>query len=98
MDKQGPVYGVDLIVESLEIGSGMRQAMASRDDLVKVKRVSERTAAAYEVLCEYHRQYVAEIERYAAFLRSESGLTFGEWISDRGQWFASYDNYRGAVP
>ncbi len=51
----GPIYGVTL-PETLPIGRGsMKQAMPSRRDLEETREVSERTAAAYEVLVSHWR-------------------------------------------
>ncbi len=44
----GPIYSVPLI-DSLPIGGGMKQAMPSRQDLVKVQEVNTRVVAGYEV-------------------------------------------------
>lgn len=63
-DNTGPIYGVKLL-EALPLGkSGMNQAMASREDLKRVKQVSERTAAAYEVLTEHYREVHRENLRF----------------------------------
>lgn len=49
MNGLGPIYGVPLIDE-LPLSGGMFQAMPSRDDLIQVKKISQRTVAGYEVL------------------------------------------------
>ena len=55
MNEMGPIYGVELI-DTLPLGNGMLQAMPSRDDLLQVKRISERTVAGYEVLLDAYRK------------------------------------------
>ncbi len=79
-NNNGPIYGIELI-DNLPLGSGgMLQAMPSRDDLIKVRRVSERTAAGYEVLLKHYRQSVRnneELDRLrelAAYLDGGSGV------------------------
>lgn len=47
-EETGPIYGVSLI-DTLPLGGGMRQQMATREDLVYVRQYSERVVAAYEV-------------------------------------------------
>ena len=49
----GPIYGVELL-DSLPLDGGMRQALPGADDLVRVRNVSERTVAGYEVLLEHY--------------------------------------------
>jgi len=72
----GPVYGIRLI-RSLPIGtSGMTQAMPGRDDLAKVRDVSERTAAGYEVLLSHYRQQQDEVKRLTALIRN---VIAGRW-------------------
>lgn len=54
MKEVGPIYGVELPLDSKPIGGGMTQAMPSRRDLENVARANihgaMRVAAAYEVL------------------------------------------------
>lgn len=58
----GPIYGVELLRE-LPLGkSNMRQAMPTLADLVKVKRISERTVAGFEVLTHAFRESKEKIE------------------------------------
>ena len=63
----GPVYGVRLI-DDLPVGSGsMRQSCPSRGDLESVREVSERTAAAYEVLLDQywrHREMLQSVHEW----------------------------------
>ena len=55
MNETGPIYGVELI-KSLPLGGGsMKQAMPSRADLEQVRKISERTAAGYEVLLDHYQ-------------------------------------------
>ena len=56
----GPIYGVALI-EIMPFG-GMKQAMPSRADLKEAAKVSERTAAGYEVLLSRYREQGALLE------------------------------------
>ena len=71
----GPLYGVPLL-DTLPIGGGMSQQMASADDLLKVRRVSERTVAAYEVLTEKYRQECNKVEECKNLIRQVIG---GHW-------------------
>lgn len=72
----GPLYGVRLI-RSLSIGTGgMSQAMPGRDDLEKVRDISERTAAGYEILLSHYRQQHDEVERLTALIRN---VIAGKW-------------------
>jgi len=59
----GPVYGVSLIASLPIIGGSMRQAMPSRSDLEQVRKVSERTAAGYEVLLAHYREQCEKMEK-----------------------------------
>lgn len=62
MAEKGPIYGVELLdALPLDGTGGMQQALPSRDDLVKVRRVSDRTVAGYEVLLEHYRRALATI-------------------------------------
>lgn len=57
--ERGPVYGVELMSSLPLDGSGlMHQALPSRDDLEQVRKVSERTAAGYEVVLEHYQRAV----------------------------------------
>lgn len=61
--EKGPCYGVDLI-DTLPLGNGtMTQAMPSRADLDKVREISERTVAGYEVLLDHYRYKCEQLER-----------------------------------
>lgn len=52
---KGPIYEQVELIESLPLGTGsMRQAMPCREDLQLVARVSQRTAAGYEVLLAHY--------------------------------------------
>lgn len=71
----GPIYGVRLL-ESLPLRGGMIQAMPSRDDLVQVKRISERTVAGFEVLTAHYRDKCGEVERLKQLIRN---VIAGHW-------------------
>jgi hypothetical protein len=60
MGEFGPIYGVRLL-ESLGQPGGFQQYMPSRCDLQAVRRVSERTAAGYELLLHQWRQQAERI-------------------------------------
>lgn len=66
--KKGPVYSVDLTIDTLPIGGGMTQQLPSASDLARVKEVSERTAAGYEVLMAHY------IDLRASLASAESRL------------------------
>ncbi len=74
--ERGPVYGVELMSSLPLDGSGlMHQALPSRDDLERVRQVSERTAAGYEVvLAHYQRSCVSLNESSKVVDRLSSGL------------------------
>jgi hypothetical protein len=61
MTETGPVYGVELLTE-LPLDGGMCQAMPKRAELERVRKYSERTVAAYEVLTEHYRRAMKELE------------------------------------
>jgi hypothetical protein len=64
LQKQGPVYGVELI-DTLPLGNGgMSQQMPTRDDLKNVRRVDggERVAAGYEVLLAHYRNTLERLK------------------------------------
>lgn len=72
----GPVYGVALI-DTLPLGKGgMLQQMPSRSDLDKVKRISTRTVAGYEVLLDHYMNEKAEVARLKEVIRS---VIKGDW-------------------
>ena len=58
----GPIYGVQLL-DSLPLDGRMRQALPDADDLVRVRNMSERTAAGYEVLLEHYRRLQTIVDR-----------------------------------
>jgi|GEM_PF-5219544 len=59
--ERGPIYGVELI-DSLPLDGGkMRQALPSRGDLDRVREISGRTVAGYEVLCEHYQRCQAAL-------------------------------------
>ena len=59
----GPIYGVPLL-DSLQLdGSSMRQALPSAADLRKVRQISERTAAGYEVVLEHYKRLQATVDK-----------------------------------
>jgi hypothetical protein len=71
----GPVYEVELI-DSLPIG-GMLQAMPGRKELERVRQVSERTVAAYEVLLQHwniNKQRIEELEAWQKQVESYFGV------------------------
>lgn len=68
--EHGPVYGV-LLLDTLPLNGGMSQKMPSRDDLNDVRQISERTAAAFEVLTSHYRNAMAKV----ALLEQEAKLT-----------------------
>ena len=74
--ERGTVYGVELLSSLPLDGSGlMHQALPSRNDLEQVRKVSERTAAGYEVVLEhYQRAVVAANEAEAIIVRLSAGL------------------------
>ena len=59
--EKGPAYGVPLI-DTLPIGGGMKQQMASRADLDQVMRVCPRVVCAYEVLLNHYSILLAASE------------------------------------
>jgi hypothetical protein len=59
LEHYGPVYGVPLR-GSLPIG-GMTQALPTRQDLEMTRKVSERTAAGYEVLLSHYNRRSEEL-------------------------------------
>lgn len=73
MSETGPIYGVPLIdCLPMDMDNGMKQAMPSREDLVRVRSVSDRTVAGYEVLLSHYRRAMEEIDRLTknlAFVR-----------------------------
>ena len=70
----GPIYGAELFRE-MPLG-GMIQEMPKREELQKVKQVSERTVAAYEVLTSHYREKCNEVERLKFAIRR---VIDGEW-------------------
>jgi hypothetical protein len=64
MNERGPIYSVPLI-DSLPLDGGMLQAMPSRGDLLRVKGLSTRAVAGYEVLLGRHHQMVEALEAIA---------------------------------
>lgn len=74
MSKQetGPTYGVDLL-DTVPIGGGMKQQMATRADLEFTAKHTPRVVAAYEVLTELYRKSQAErdelLEACRAFMK-----------------------------
>ena len=73
----GPVFGSQLI-DSLPLGGGgmFHQAMPNRRDLVEVRKVSERTAAGYEVLLSQYKKQVDEVARLKGLIRD---VIAGNW-------------------
>ena len=55
MSECGLIYGGELL-DSLPLDGGCRQQLPSADDLRRVRKVSERTVAGYEVLLEHFRR------------------------------------------
>jgi hypothetical protein len=69
-DDIGPIYNVKLL-DTLPLGSGeLQQQMPSRNDLIRVQEISERTVAGYEVLLWHWWQQQDEIERLNAEVAS----------------------------
>ena len=65
LEHYGPVYGVPLR-HSLPLtgqACGMIQALPSRSDLEQVRKVSERTAAGYEVLLSHYNEQIEKMKR-----------------------------------
>ena len=60
--EHGPCYGVPLI-KTLPLNGGMKQALPTRSDLVKVRKYSERTVAGYEVLLDHYQEAMKVIEK-----------------------------------
>lgn len=99
MNGLGPIYGVPLIDE-LPLSGGMFQAMPSRDDLLQVKKISQRTVAGYEVslhkwttrddglkthlLAEYRRLMVEHSDYSPAGLSGR--MIKGEMLGLAGVW------------
>ena len=54
MSEHGPLYGVELAVNSLPLSGGMRQAMPNAGDLRQVVRVNQRVAGGYEALLAHY--------------------------------------------
>ena len=54
----GPIYGVPLI-GTLKLNGGMMQAMPSRQDLQRVRQISDRAVAGYEVLLTKYHELLA---------------------------------------
>ena len=74
--EKGPVYGVELI-KSLQIGSGnMLQALPTRQDLLRVRQISERAVAGFEVLTDHYRHKCEEVERLKNVIRQ---VIQGRW-------------------
>lgn len=70
-EQKGPIYGVELI-DTLPLDGGeMLQAMPSRVDLERVREVSERTVAGYEVLLEHYRRWRRAAEELARYVEPE---------------------------
>lgn len=61
----GPVYGVPLRPSLPLIGQacGMIQALPNRRDLEQVRKLSERTAAGYEVLLSHYNEQLEKMKR-----------------------------------
>jgi len=79
--QHGPIYGVELI-DTLPLAGTMRQAMPSAADLCKVKKVSERTVAGYEVLLQdWHG--LDEALREIAKVQIPPAENEGEYIHQR---------------
>lgn len=57
----GPVYDVELI-DTLPLQGSMLQAMPNRADLIRVRKVNERTAAGYEVLLRHWHKTSNSVE------------------------------------
>lgn len=69
----GPVYGVKLI-DTLPLGSGILQQMASERDLRDIMEKSscgERVAAAYEVLLDRYQKFLESLQRIKAAFDAE---------------------------
>ena len=72
----GPVYGVTLL-DSLPLGKGgMLQAMPNRKDLERVREISLRTVAGFEVLTYHYRHQLSETNRLTLLIRN---VIEGEW-------------------
>jgi hypothetical protein len=65
----GPVYGIHLLTH-LMLDNGMSQAMPSRSELERVRKVSERTVAAFEVLTHYCQSSKQRIHQMEEAIRS----------------------------
>ena len=65
IENYGPVYGVPLRSSLPLTGQacGMIQALPNRRDLEQVRKVSERTAAGYEVLLSHYNQQIEKMKR-----------------------------------
>ncbi len=63
--ERGPIYGV-VLLDSLPLDGGMRQALPSRADLDAVRRTringNDRVVAGYEVLLEHYKRLVNAVE------------------------------------
>lgn len=74
MSEVGPIYNVPLI-DSLPIGTGMmKQAMPSRQDLLQVQQLSERTVAGYEVLLSHYSETIRREESKQNILEKVFGF------------------------
>lgn len=98
MDK-GPCYGIDLL-DKLPLGGGvMKQALPSRSDLVRVRKISERTVAGYEVLLDHYYDRRDEVERISGEVASVLQLLDGlaEVWGDEGVFRRCRDRLRTLV-
>lgn len=63
---EGPCYGVELLDKLPLGGGGMKQALPTRSDLERVREISERTAAGYEVLLDHYYDRRDEVDSLKA--------------------------------
>lgn len=74
---KGPITRVLLLTElPIPKGGGFVHAMPDRDELIRVKQISPRTVAAFELLTEHYLQQSEEIERLTAVIRR---VIAGNW-------------------